>query len=53
VGQKVTYRLISLGFDVNKRLPVRLALMPSVEVLDDKKAIGYSTEKGWGSLVDI
>jgi CRISPR-associated protein Cmr3 len=53
IGQKITYRLISLGFELNKRLPMKLALMPTVEILDDEKAIGYFTEKGWGSVVDI
>jgi len=50
-AKRITYRLISLGFDINKRLEIRLSLMPTVEVSND--AIGYFTEKGWGSVVEI
>jgi len=50
---KITYRLMSLGFEVNRRLPIRLALMPTVEVLDRKDSIGYCTDKGWGSVVEL
>jgi len=50
-AKKITYRLISLGFDRDKRLEIRLALMPTVEI--SKDSIGHFTEKGWGSVVEI
>jgi CRISPR-associated protein Cmr3 len=50
---KVTYRLLSLGFEIDKRLQIRLSLMPTVEVLCNKDYMGYFTEKGWGSIIEI
>jgi len=50
---KVTYRLLSLGFEIDKRLQIRLSLMPTVEVLCNKDYIGYFTKKGWGSIIEI
>lgn len=50
-AERITYRLISLGFDNGRRLEIRLSLMPTVEV--SKDSIGYFTDKGWGSVVEI
>ncbi|AGJ62243.1 type III-B CRISPR module-associated Cmr3 family protein [Saccharolobus islandicus] len=50
-AKKIIYRLISLGFEFDKRLEIRLSLMPTVEV--SKDSIGYFTDKGWGSVVEI
>jgi CRISPR-associated protein Cmr3 len=50
---KITYRLISLGFETNKRLPMKLAIMPTVEVLTNKNAVGYLNEMGWGSIFEL
>ena len=50
---KVTYRLISLGFDRNRRLPMMLALMPTVEIEGNYDAIGKYTERGWGSIIEL
>ena len=48
---KATYRLISLGFEGNRRLPMELALMPTVEIRGNYDAIGKYTDRGWGSVV--
>ena len=50
-NDKVTYRLISLGFEGNKRFPMVLALMPTVEIKGNYDAIGKYTDRGWGSVV--
>ncbi|MBB5254872.1 type III-B CRISPR module-associated Cmr3 family protein [Sulfurisphaera ohwakuensis] len=53
VTNKLTYRLISLGFEIGKRLQIRLSLMPTVEILYNKDFVGYFIEKGWGSIIEI
>ena len=45
--------MLSAGFDNGKRLPMFLAIMPTVEVKDNVKRIGMYSEKGWGSVVEI
>ncbi len=49
---KIVYRMLCLGFDGNKRLPMRLALMPTVEV-KSQGPIGHFTDKGWGSVFEL
>ncbi len=50
---KISVRMLSAGFDNGKRLPMFLAIMPTVEVKDNVKRIGMYSEKGWGSVVEI
>lgn len=50
---RIVYRLISLGFDQGKRLPMEMALMPGVKVLDDLKYVGRYASKGWGSVINL
>ncbi len=52
-ANKVTYRLLSLGFEINRRLPIRLALMPGIEIYNDYGYVGYFNDRGWGSVVEI
>ncbi|MCY0858880.1 MAG: CRISPR-associated protein Cmr3 [Sulfolobaceae archaeon] len=47
---KLTYRLLSTGFNVNRREPMHLALMPPVEIENNVSSIGMFTEKGFGSV---
>ncbi|ADL18417.1 hypothetical protein ASAC_0008 [Acidilobus saccharovorans 345-15] len=48
----VIYRLLSLGFDNGRRLPMALAVMPGVKV-DVKGPVGLCTERGWGSVMEF
>ncbi len=59
IENKITYRVISLGFERAKRLPMKLALMPTVEVSGVSNnsvfqaGVGYFTSKGWGTVCQI
>ena len=54
VALKITYKMLSLGFDRNRRLKMSLAVMPSLEILSDINGnIGYYGQKGWGSVMEI
>jgi CRISPR-associated protein Cmr3 len=60
IENKITYRLISLGFDRGKRGQMKLALMPTVEIDCQpkiKKAflfnMGQYGKSGWGAVSQI
>lgn len=57
---KITYRVVSLGFERGKRSQMKLGLMPTVKLNVEvnknsifQEGIGYLTDRGWGSVCII